>query len=248
MLWFIMRLAMRGCCALVACSLYYSAQRELVAQSGTVQTPTQMEEELKKNPENKRTLVPALEKAILKELLTEAKTTGKRFRIPEIKPMKKLYAGGSYRIIIELFPKTNVAPAVTVGRSQMFLTGTTAPTLNFGESPKEPLEFTGSFTLQHIDGSATVLLEYDRDSVPPFVNSSSGGVRVSKIPAGALPSGNGTIYRFSGQVPWMEHMFVCEGDDLSRLTFALTNEFGLVYLRGVGKVILKNGKEIPLGR
>lgn len=42
-------------------------------------------------------------------------------------------------------------------------------------------------------------------------------------------------------------LFESEDDEFSRLTFALIDQIGYVYLRGKGKVLSKDGKEIKLG-
>lgn len=42
-------------------------------------------------------------------------------------------------------------------------------------------------------------------------------------------------------------MLIKQGGKLDRLTFDLIENLGLVYLRGKGRIMLKNGKEVRLG-
>jgi hypothetical protein len=64
-----------------------------------------------------------------------------------------------------------------------------------------------------------------------------------------IPWGKDSIHRFVGKVEikGTGYTFIGEGDESHRLTFALVDGVGYVYLRGKGKVIGKEGKEIKLG-
>lgn len=68
----------------------------------------------------------------------------------------------------------------------------------------------------------------------------------SKIIGDILFFGEGSIYRFDGQVKLDNYTFIGEGNKLNRLTFVSLTQ-GFVYVRGKGKVILPEGKEIKLG-
>lgn len=62
--------------------------------------------------------------------------------------------------------------------------------------------------------------------------------------------GDGSIHRFNGEISMNRGKYqaiVGEGDRLNRLTFGLFKEVGYVYVRGKGKLLLKDGSEIKLG-
>jgi len=62
---------------------------------------------------------------------------------------------------------------------------------------------------------------------------------------------NTRVHRYRGKVPvggaLDGYVFISEGDKLNLLTFAQIRRVGYVYLRGRGKVIFPNGKEVRLG-
>ena len=66
-----------------------------------------------------------------------------------------------------------------------------------------------------------------------------------------IPFAPSSIHRFVGKVnleiDGQVYSFIGEGDKLHRLTFGVIKNIGYVYLRGKGRVILKNGKEVKLG-
>lgn len=90
----------------------------------------------------------------------------------------------------------------------------------------------------------------------PFIGNSSGGVSIHiyqevgdqwiSIPQLFLLKANGSIYRFHGKVDLFDCTFIGEGDEMNRLTFQVTKQ-GLVYVRGKGKVNLKDGSEKKFG-
>jgi len=59
--------------------------------------------------------------------------------------------------------------------------------------------------------------------------------------------GDSSIHRFKGKVEIQGYTFIGEGDKFNRLTFCVIKDIGYVYLRGKGKVLLKDGKEASLG-
>jgi len=83
------------------------------------------------------------------------------------------------------------------------------------------------------------------DLVAEFPGDGQGVI----IYRGYLSLISGTIHRFVGKIPLLieGYTFIGEGDKLHRLTFGVIENVGYVYLRGKGRVILKNGKEIKLG-
>ena len=59
--------------------------------------------------------------------------------------------------------------------------------------------------------------------------------------------GENSIIRFEGRVEISGYTFLGEGAENDKLTFALIDNYGLVYLRGKGKVVFNDGKEGVLG-
>lgn len=97
----------------------------------------------------------------------------------------------------------------------------------------------GSMTLvQTGKGSLSVQMEFPGDAMP-IVNNQP------------FAFGNFCLHRFKGRVELdMEgniYTFISEDHKLNRLTFAMVPRIGYVYLRGKGRVILKDGKEVKLG-
>ena len=114
-------------------------------------------------------------------------------------------------------------------------------------------KFVGSLTIQD-SSEYGVLIEFNGDNYPPFITNSSGGVGVfigdhlnKKIATHSmLPMGEGSVHRFKGEIKLFGHTFNGEGDERNRLTFVLTKD-GYIYVRGKGKIVLRNGKEVKLG-
>src|SRR3990167_4930371 len=71
----------------------------------------------------------------------------------------------------------------------------------------------------------------------------SGGLNLSP----AIPFGDSSIHRFKGKVKFCSYTFIGDGDKANRFTFCFIKDIGYVYLRGKGKVIPDNGKEVELG-
>jgi hypothetical protein len=63
--------------------------------------------------------------------------------------------------------------------------------------------------------------------------------------AGVVPSasfGEGSVHRYAGRVPLAETLTIFgDGDKDHRLTFAILADYGMVYLRGTGRVVLAAG-------
>lgn len=86
---------------------------------------------------------------------------------------------------------------------------------------------------------------YDRNVVAEFPgdNPLFGIWGSDLIPA----RGNGSVHRFDGELKMFGYTFIGEGDSLNRLTFAVLDGVGYVYLRGKGRVLAKDGKEYKQG-
>jgi len=124
----------------------------------------------------------------------------------------------------------------------------------------------GSLTLrENPKGGVMGVVENSGDSVP--INLGEIGIRGLQATSGSrwipnvfskrddgtikptndVPGGDGSVHRYSGMVPVPgqdDHiLLVGEGERSERLTFALVEDVGYVYLRGKGKIgILKDGK------
>jgi hypothetical protein len=86
---------------------------------------------------------------------------------------------------------------------------------------------------------------YDRNVLAEFPGDNPlFGISGSDI----IPAmGNGSVHRFDGELKMFGYTFIGEGDRLNRLTFAILDGVGYVYLRGKGRVLAKDGKEYKLG-
>lgn len=96
----------------------------------------------------------------------------------------------------------------------------------------------GSVTLQEAaPGLMMLSMEFPGDSTPVSMGGSN------------IPLGDGSIHRFVGKVELDAegNTVIGEGDKLNRLSFCLIKDIGYVYLRGKGKVLLKNKKEVTIG-
>lgn len=102
----------------------------------------------------------------------------------------------------------------------------------------------GSLTIEGTDSDFVgLLMEFPSDGIPISISMGSGGP--------SIPFGDSSIHRFKGKVSFggknCSYTFIGEGEKTNRLTFCLLNGIGYVYLRGKGKVIFDNGKEVKLG-
>jgi hypothetical protein len=75
------------------------------------------------------------------------------------------------------------------------------------------------------------------------------------VPQGGPPSasfGDGSVHRYVGRIPFAPELTIIgDGDKHHRLTFALLAPYGMVYLRGTGRIVLAAAgqqKTIELGR
>jgi hypothetical protein len=111
-----------------------------------------------------------------------------------------------------------------------------------GDGPRERLVIPGlepdegegnSVTLETAAGRTTLLKEFPGDSAL---------ARFS----------DGSVHRFIGRFPFADILTLFgEGDQDHRLTFAILDELGMVYLRGTGRVVIAaegQEKTIPLGQ
>lgn len=108
------------------------------------------------------------------------------------------------------------------------------------EVTPEPNRPKSSLTFQGIAGGTLCTTEFPHDQLVFF------GLPFA-VPK---PFGDGSVHRFAGKIELGRGNYtfiIGEGDKLNRLTFALIKDVGYVYLRGKGRVLLKNGKEIKLG-
>jgi hypothetical protein len=110
-----------------------------------------------------------------------------------------------------------------------------------------PKKGTNSASLTLEGGLASILIEFAGDA-PPFGPSNlSGPARVHMTVYEEELLGNESIHRFVSAVKLFGYTFVGEGDEINRLTFSLIENKGYVYVRGKGRVISKEGKEVRLG-
>jgi len=97
---------------------------------------------------------------------------------------------------------------------------------------------TVSMTIGQQGEDLIFLSEFSSDVIPMVNNLSS-------------LFGDYCIHRFAGRVQLNVgdgiYTFISEENKINRLTFVLMPAIGYVYLRGKGKIILKDGKEINLG-
>jgi len=97
----------------------------------------------------------------------------------------------------------------------------------------------GSMTLvQTGKGRLNAQMEFPGDAMP-IVNNQP------------FAFGNFCLHRFKGRVELDIkgdiYTFISEDNKLNRLTFVMVPSIGYVYLRGKGRVILKDGREVKLG-
>jgi hypothetical protein len=92
-------------------------------------------------------------------------------------------------------------------------------------------------------GVARLTSEFPGDTVEMRFGMTGGDAGIT------APWGAGSVHRFDGRVEMdgIDHVFIGEGDKPDRLSFGLTKNVGYVYLRGKGRVISSNGKEVKLG-
>lgn len=101
----------------------------------------------------------------------------------------------------------------------------------------QPKGKSGSLTLKGTGLSSMVSMEmeFPKDVIPVSMGFSS------------IPFGEKSIHRFNGTVKLNGYTFINEGSKLNRLTFAVLKNTGYTYIRGKGRVLMKDGREIKLG-
>lgn len=100
----------------------------------------------------------------------------------------------------------------------------------------------GSITLMEEPEHIRFLPEFPGDMKELFFDGKTGMF--------SPPSGYDSVHRFVGKIEFKignVYAFIGEGDKLNRLTFALIQNIGYIYVRGKGKAILKEGTEIKFG-
>ena len=105
-----------------------------------------------------------------------------------------------------------------------------------------------SFTIESTKKGQILRTEFPGDKIPMFLSPHPAlGIMLKPV----IMFTPGSIHRFVGKVnleiDGQIYSFIGEGDKLHRLTFGIIKNIGYVYLRGKGRVILKNGKEVKLG-
>jgi len=100
----------------------------------------------------------------------------------------------------------------------------------------------GRLTISAVDSANKILqfnCEFDGDRIPIINNEPR------------IPWANCSVHRYEGEVRinFDSDLFTFfgEGDKLHRLSFCVIENIGYVYLRGRGRVLLKNEKEVKLG-
>lgn len=212
-------------------------------------TVSELEQSLEKNPNNYMEIVPQIEKAIISRITTGKKT---QFLLSDIKPKAHNYEGVWFVEGTRIIDET-VSFDMAGTRWMLTKHGPSTMQQYIQYAEKTVKEFTGSLTI-HVSSEYGAILEYKGDNYPPFINNSSGGVGVfigdklnKKVATySMLPMGDGSIHRFKEKVNLFGYTFNGEGDEKSRLTFVLTKN-GYLYVRGKGKIILKDGQEVKLG-
>ena len=100
--------------------------------------------------------------------------------------------------------------------------------------------YAGSITLSLTGGTVMMHKEFPGDQIQISMQGTGFGP--------SMPLGDGSIHRYAGNFVLFKHYtFFGEGGPSNRLTFCLLKKKGFVYMRGKGRVILKDGRKIELG-
>ena len=99
-------------------------------------------------------------------------------------------------------------------------------------------------------GTRFVITEIQPDEGPPasvtVESAGAGGVKLTpEFPGDGSSAAftDGSVHRFVGTIPFANLLTLYgDGDRNHRLTFAVIAEYGMVYLRGRGRVVLENGR------
>lgn len=184
-----------------------------------VETSKQLEVLLGKYPNEGTKIIPKLESMIIDEIKNRG--IGNRLVIKEIMP----HRGTPGKATISMENDCMVVTFEFSGDRCPIVFGGFAGFAVYSESP----DVTNKVVIQ-------------KEDIKDFFN----GQLMEEGRGGSL-GGKGSILRFNGKVEIDSHKFINEGDELNRLTFVLIGDVGCVYLRGKGKVILKDEREIKLG-
>jgi hypothetical protein len=97
-------------------------------------------------------------------------------------------------------------------------------------------------------GARFVINEIEPDDGPASsvsVEAGTGGVKLTQEFPGDVPSAaftDGSVHRFVGSVPFADLLTLYgDGDKNHRLTFTIVADYGMVYLRGSGRVMVQRG-------
>jgi len=219
------------------------------------ETPEALELLLKEHPEKRDKIIPKLEEVIIRQVRKEGVSS--RFLIKEITPQSYKLTEKSPISELELptkFVTGNLKLQKTEGEMIIGHLGmVTIPALGgvyqlrVVNTPSDFIKtgLSGSVTLRGSDsGNVTAVLQFPGDRIL-MMNPFSGGSESAQVLLG-----DGSIQRFAGKVSCGlpgGYTFTGEGDDLNLLTFGMLKGVGYVHLRGKGKVIMQDGKEVKLG-
>ena len=188
-------------------------------------TPLQLEGSLRTHPDMAKYIVPRLEQAILQEIRN--KGVGNRLVIQEFTPQ---IDGVTLSATISVNDKSVIIDFEFPG--DQCLISASGP----------GMQFTGFARYSETKGIPNEIavpkedLKYILFALPNW--QEQGGMTLG---------GNYGIHRFDGAIEINGYRFVGMGNKTNRLTFALIENVGYIYLRGKGMVVLKNGEEVKLG-
>lgn len=196
------------------------------------QTSAQWAKLVQAFPERDDQLVPLLEKALMREVRTAG--PGQRFRLPQVPACAKWGKVTYVHPALSLSPLP-VAPLEQTPPASLILVSVEVVQQDILPRVKaagvEPQEFHP----EQYRGMPLCFTEY----------AATDGIPVQRDAARAVaPLAPGSVHRFKGTVKLGDTTFVGEGLRNSRLTFGLVPNHGYVYLRGKGKVIQPDSKEV----
>ncbi len=221
-------------------SFTHAEQQDFETTLELAKTATQLQQLLAEYPSETKRIIPKLEQLLISGLQT-TKLKTQPGRLQGINVQKNRYSGDQ-KVRVE--PVSSYPSVVFPPNSRMWLGRSMAPTFQHGALTEA--ESVGSVTLKQ-DPTFEVILEMWGDRIPPFVLDSTGGVRLTGVTEGDVSLGHGSLHRFTGEVALFGYKFFGDGAEADRLTFVLLQNLGYVYLRGNGRVITKEGREIKFG-
>jgi hypothetical protein len=217
-------------------------EQDFKATLELAKTPRQLQQLLGQYPDETKRIVPVLEKLLIRDL----EAVGLKTRAPRVAgiTVQKNRYTGNQKVRVEPVSSGKLPSVLFPPNSRMWLASYMAPTFQHGELTEA--DSVGSVTLKH-DQEFEVILEAWGDRVPPFVLDSTGGVRLTGLSERDVPLGHGSVHRFVGNVALFGHTFMGDGSEADRLTFVLLRNLGYRYLRGNGRVLTKEGREMKVG-